>query len=245
MSNVIVFDTETTGMGKEDRVIQLAFSYSENGGEPMFFQTLCNTPPPIKPEAMATHHITPDMIKDKPTLMETEEYKFFEECTRDNHYLVAHNIKFDIDMITKEHQLNGDYRKIDTLKVMRKILPNVRYHTLQYLRYYLGLYKSEQEYCQNHGLEPISAHDALGDVIVLQMLLDKLLNSPKRKYTLEELHQITIEKATDAKLRFGKYKGSTVSEIVKSDRSYLDWVVNSMDRLDPETKEIIEYQLSK
>jgi hypothetical protein len=46
-------------------------------------------------------------------------------------------------------------------------------------------------------------------------------------------------------MRFGKHKGNKVSEVLKSDRSYLEWVIKGMDNLDPETKEAIVYQLAK
>ena len=66
--------------------------------------------------------------------------------------LVAHNAKFDIDMLIKEDV--HPKKVICTLKVARHMDPNgvIPKYNLQYLRYFLGI-KVEA-----------TAHDALGDI---------------------------------------------------------------------------------
>jgi DNA polymerase III epsilon subunit-like protein len=58
----IYLDTETTGTGPDDRLCQIAFK-TEQG---MITNELFNPGKPIAIEAMAVHHITNEMVKDKP-----------------------------------------------------------------------------------------------------------------------------------------------------------------------------------
>ena len=60
--NYIFLDTETTGNGEEDRLVQLAW-YCEKTG---FRKGLFKPPLPIKYGAMGVHHITNEEVEDKP-----------------------------------------------------------------------------------------------------------------------------------------------------------------------------------
>jgi len=243
MDRLIILDTETTGLGREDKIIQLAYCYHDLD-DTQFIQTMSDPQCVIKPEAMATHHITPEMLTGAQPLEDTQEFQMLRELMTSDYYLVAHNAQFDIQQLKKYNLNMGNYKLIDTLKVMRALLP-INRHDLQYVRYYLKLYEKEAEFRAKHKIDNITAHDAMGDVIVCYMIIDRLLNSTKRSYTLEELHQITVAPVTDVIMKFGKHKGSKISEILKSDRGYLEWIIKGMDNLDPETKEATIYQLAR
>jgi DNA polymerase-3 subunit epsilon len=58
----IFLDTETTGTGPDDRLCQIAFKT----GQGTIVNELFNPGKPIAIEAMAVHHITNEMVKDKP-----------------------------------------------------------------------------------------------------------------------------------------------------------------------------------
>ena len=58
----IFLDTETTGTEKEDRLCQLAYK-TEKGG---IVNKLFGPPLPIKTDSMCVHHITNEMVADKP-----------------------------------------------------------------------------------------------------------------------------------------------------------------------------------
>lgn len=58
----IFLDTETTGTDEDDRLCQLAYK-TEDG---TVVNELFHPGKPISIDAMSIHHITNDMVKDKP-----------------------------------------------------------------------------------------------------------------------------------------------------------------------------------
>ena len=75
MSKLIIFDTETTGLNQEDRIIQIGAIISELGNPNYFevaYNELCSSEIPIKIEAMSTHGIRQNDIKNKPLYNETK-----------------------------------------------------------------------------------------------------------------------------------------------------------------------------
>ncbi len=232
----VILDTETTGFEKNDRIIQLAFIVFDGMNiEP--FEAFCSTDTPINFSAMAVHHITPEMIEGKPRLIDTEEYQFLQELNNSDNYLVIHNAPFDLGMLAKEGFTNN-MKLIDTLKVTRHLAPSLESHAMQYLRYHRGLYKEEKSVEESLGIS-IKAHDAMGDIVVLYLLLKRLLESKSP----DELVDITSKPNLNNKIRFGKYKGKKISEIAKTDRAYLEWIINNLQDLDAETKYAIDYFL--
>ncbi len=160
MKKIIFFDTETTGNEpKKDFVCQLAYKTTD-----MTFNELFNPSIPIPPEASAITHITNKMVAGKPSFKKSTNYDDIKLLFEDhNSVVVAHNAKFDLAIINKEDIFPANY--ICTLRVARyldkeNIIPQYK---LQYLRYYLDI-EIEAE-----------AHDALGDVLVLEKLFERLL----------------------------------------------------------------------
>lgn len=236
--NFIILDTETTGFAEKDRIIQLAYIVFDGMNlEP--FETFCHTDQPINFSAMAVHHITPEMIENQPKLIDTEIYKFLEELNTEDNYLVIHNAPFDLDMLAKEGFQNK-MKVIDTLKVTKNLAPNLESHAMQYLRYHRGLYKEEAEITKLLGVE-IKAHDAMGDIVVLFLLFKRLLDGR----TPDELVEISQKQNIVNKLRFGKYRGQLISDVLKTDRGYLEWMIAKLTDLDPEIKASIEHFLNK
>ena len=60
----LFLDTETTGNGHADRHCQLAFKTNQG----LIVNELFNPGMPISIEAMSVHHITNEMVQDKPAL---------------------------------------------------------------------------------------------------------------------------------------------------------------------------------
>lgn len=50
---------------------------------------------------------------------------------------------------------------------------------------------------------------------------------------------MTLEQATAIKLSFGKYKGSTLGELVKQDPQYCDWLYSKNEKTDPVIKKAL------
>ena len=109
----IILDTETTGTGELDRVIQLGFMVL--GEKKVEVQNeFFSSDVPINFAAMEVHGITPDMLEGKSTCKESASYKRLLELNTDENYLIIHNAKFDIDMLKKEG-FATQMKVIDTL----------------------------------------------------------------------------------------------------------------------------------
>ena len=216
MKNIIFFDTETTGNTENDFICQIAY---KNGDET--FNELYKPSIKIPPEASAVHHITNKMIADKKSFKESENYgKLKELFENENSVAVAHNAIFDLTMLTKEDITPASF--ICTLRVARHLDPEgkIERYNLQYLRYLLEIEIEAQ------------AHDALGDVLVLEKLFERLQNkiTEEEKCTKEEAINKMIEISSHPsilrKINFGKYAGQNIEDIVKNDRGYLEWLYN-------------------
>ena len=115
---------------------------------------------------------------------------------------------------------------ICTLRVARALDKEnkIPQHKLQFLRYYLDI---EIE---------ATAHDALGDVLVLEKLFERLFNKIKEehKFTDEEALNHMIEISSRPSLMhsfsFGKYNGKTVEDVAKMDPGYLRWFLDTKEK---------------
>ena len=139
MAKYIILDTETTGTGDTDRVIQLG--YIVLGVNPIEVHNEFNSSDvPINFGAMEVHGITPDLLVGKPACTETTAYKRLLELNAPDNYLIIHNAPFDIKMLEKEG-FSTQMKVIDTLRVAKHVLPDEEAHRLQYFRYKMELYK--------------------------------------------------------------------------------------------------------
>ncbi len=231
---LIFLDTETTGTEEKDRLIQLAYRTSD-GKE---VNELFRVPIPISIEAMATHHITEKMLHGKPYFRESEVYHDLKERLERGEILVAHNAKFDIAMLEKEGIRVGSF--IDTLKVARALDPEgkIPSYKMQYLRYYLGIEIGA------------TAHDAWGDILVLEKLfyrmLKKMVESTGKTSDemIDEMIAISQKPSFIHRIQFGKYKGEKIEDIAREDPDYLRWLLKEKEK-NPEGEEDWIYTLRK
>ncbi len=231
MNKLLYIDTETTDIQSKD-LIQLAF-ITDN---PDIFMNMYLKPvQDISFGAMAIHNITPEDVKDCPTFEEAKlpkegidpNYKGnslheYLQFLADEYVWVAHNVDFDVEVLEKKGITIP--KTICTLKISRNALTtpegrDLESYKLQYLRYYLGLYKNEDK-------DHIKAHDALSDVYFLRDLY-KYLES-NTKLSIENMMLITKQPQVMREMSFGKYMGKTFEEIERVDREYLEWLVESM-----------------
>jgi len=214
---ILFFDTETTGNTHEDRIVQLAIK--ERGVQIPFINELFKAPFPIPFESSAVHHISNKMVANKPLFQESPRYSDIKELFESpDTIVVAHNSAFDVAMLAAEdiHPTNV----ICTYKTVRHIDIETQFtnYKLQYLRYALDMELD------------VGAHDALADVIVLELLfeylLKKLMDSGKTEdEALAEMQTITTEPAFMREFTFGKHKGMRVEEVAKIDPGYLSWLL--------------------
>lgn len=228
MATFVLLDTETTGTGEEDRIIQLAF-LALTGREVEAYDNYCDPGMPISYGAMAVHNITPEMIEGQPGFHETEAARALEALNREENIMVIQNAPFDLGMLKKEG-FAWKGKLIDTFRCAKHLMPDMESHGLQYLRYALGFYKTEGEEADKLGVE-IRAHDALGDVLVLKMLMSHIVNLAERD--INRLVELTKAPILIRHFRFGKYKNRPLEELAREDRGYLEWALANMD-LDPD-----------
>lgn len=231
MAVYILFDTETTGNKEEDRIIQLGAMIVHSKDKIETVNELCLAPVPIAIEAMAVHNITPEMIQNEVTYSQTLFASLIEQYNHTENFLIAHNINFDLSMLQKEG-FENHYTLIDTLRCAKHLLPERPNHNLQYLRYALEIYKIEEEEAQRLGVT-IKAHDAIGDVLVMKLLLSKLVELAKAKEPtqnpMQTLAALTQTPVMIKVFKFGKYKDKEIAQVAQEDRNYLQWMRNSME----------------
>jgi len=231
MAKYILFDTETTGASEQDRIIQVGAMVVHGREEIETLDELCSTVPPISLEAMEVHNITPDVIENQPPYAETIFAKQILEFNQKENYLIAHNISFDLGMLEKEG-FENNYTLIDTLRCAKHLLPESPYHRLQYLRYALELYKTEGAEADKLGIT-IKAHDAIGDVLIMKLLLSKLVALTQEKFVGEnpmvKLAELTQTPVLMKTFKFGKYRGREIADIATEDAGYIKWMRNNMD----------------
>jgi len=245
MAIYILFDTETTGNREEDRIIQVG-AMVFHGKEIEVYNELCSTPQEISVEAMEVHHITPDIIADKPLYAETDFAKRLNTLNHPENYLIAHNISFDLGMVEKEGFVN-QCQLIDTVRCAKHLYPELPYHRLQYLRYALELYKTEAQEAAKIGIT-IKAHEAIGDVLILKLLLSKLTQRCKEQFpeakVMEKLAELTQTPVMMQSFKFGKYKGRQIEGVAQEDMGYLKWMRKNLD-LDEDLAYTLDHYLEQ
>jgi exodeoxyribonuclease X len=235
---IIILDTETTGSAQSDRICQLSFLVCNEELEiETIYNDLCTPPLPISFEAMAIHHITPEMLEGKVNCQESRAYKALCELNHPSNLLVIQNAAFDLGMLEKEG-FTSQMQLIDTFRILRAYYPNDgTSSSLQYKRYQWGLYHFEAEQCQQLGIT-LSAHDALSDVIVLKNLFEKLSN----EHSLPKMILACEAPMILEYIPYGKHKGKRFGEIAKVARGDLHYMLKS-ESLDQDIKASIEHSL--
>ncbi len=245
MAKYVLFDTETTGNQEHDRIIQVGAMIVHSKDEIEVLDELCQAPVPISVEAMEVHNITPEIIADKGLYDETDFALKLQQLNQKENYLIAHNIAFDLGMLEKEG-FENHYTLIDTLRCAKHLLPDSPNHRLQYLRYALELYQIEEAEAQNLGIT-IKAHDAIGDVLVMKLLLSKLVRLTQEKFAgmnpMQKLAELTQTPVIMKTFKFGKYKDREIADIVHEDKGYLTWMRANLD-LDEDMTFTLDYYLA-
>ena len=189
----VVVDVETTG-GRAlygDRITEIAAVVVKNGKIVELFETLVNPERPIPYFISQLTNITWDMVRDAPT---------FDRVAPDivrvleGNVFVAHNATFDWRFVTAEvsrcagQRLRG--RKLCTVKVARKILPQLSRRSLDYVaRYY--------------GVEITNRHRAAGDALATAKCFIRMIGdlSDRGYHTWDDLDALLRKPAGRRKKR--------------------------------------------
>ena len=245
MAKLIIFDTETTGLNEEDKIIQVGAIISELGNNEHIekYDELCLSEIPIKIEAMSIHGIRQNDIENKPFYKDTNFKKTLDNLNNNENYLIAHNLDFDLNMLKKEGFTNH-CKLIDTLQCAKHLyeigeeingykVPN---HKLQTFRYMLLEQEDEEKEAKKYGVE-IKAHDAIGDVVILKLFLLKLYFRVKEKFNItnsihifNKMVELTTLPVEVKVINFGKHNGKTITEIENIDSGWIDWLFREQQK---------------
>ncbi len=161
----VVVDVETTGgTPPYDRITEIAAVVVRDGRIQEIFETLVNPERSIPPFVSRLTNISWDMVKHAP--------KFAEIAPRvmqalEGNVFVAHNAQFDWKFVCNEmnralgNRLGG--RRLCTVKLARKVLPQLHRRSLDFVANY-------------YGVEIAGRHRAGGDALATARCLIRLLD---------------------------------------------------------------------
>lgn len=237
---LVIFDLESTGISvSKDRIIEYSFIKINPNQEKEVKTQRINPTIHIPEESSLIHGIYDDDVADAPTFKVVAKNlaKWLEGCD-----LGGFNaIKFDIPMLIEEFlraEVNFDVSN-------KKLIDAQRFFHLMEKRNLSAAYKF---YC-NKTLE--NAHSAEADTLATAEILEAQVerydgaevqdNLGKKlgifANDMEQLHNLTFNKMVDLAGRmayndrgeivfnFGKHRGKPVTQVLKSEPSYFDWIM--------------------
>jgi len=153
MERFAVIDTETTGFGKTDRLVEVAVVLVEGNEIIQEWETLINPERDISNSNI--HGITSEVVSLAPTFAEIDS-----EFSRLIHgsIMVAHNISFDQRMLEQEYS-----------RVKKQVDLGMGFCTLQATKLKLEVA------CEEYGITNVSAHRALTDARATALIFIKIL----------------------------------------------------------------------
>lgn len=206
----VCLDCETTGLdAKQDRIIEVAVMCFDARQVFAQMESLVNPECVIPDTSIAIHHITSDMVADKPTI-ERVLPEILEIIGQ--HIIIGHGVKFDIDLLANAAERHN---------IPAKIRYNPYLDTLRMARLYGESPVNSLEHLRMHFNVPLEgAHRAMSDVIVNR---EVFLHLAKRYKTTEQVFDALARPILMASMPFGKHKGRPFKEIPLQ---YLQWMAN-------------------
>ncbi|GJG88497.1 hypothetical protein tb265_36780 [Gemmatimonadetes bacterium T265] len=175
----VVVDVETTGGSPENghRITEIAAVVVEGGEVRDVYETLVNPERGIPPEIMRLTGISWEMVRDKAPFAGVCDDVVGAIAGR---VFVAHNAAFDWRFVRAEvartsgRQLDG--RRLCTVRLARKLLPQLRSRSLGYVAEWYGATKFAETYFEGrHGRGRPWRHSAAGDAVATAHCLIRLL----------------------------------------------------------------------
>lgn len=159
---IIVFDLETTGFGRNDRIVEFGAVRMEGNRVIDHVHHLVNPGMLIPPETTAVHHITNEMVEQAPRwkAVARECFDFLFQGLP----IVSHNMSFDARMLAQQVDPRHWPRDIYTLCTLTEARQ----------RGHKGKAKLT-ELAEHYNLEYGTEHAALSDSIVTGMLARRFM----------------------------------------------------------------------
>jgi DNA polymerase-3 subunit epsilon len=224
---IAFIDLETTGINiSNDRIVEIAMVKVLPDGSHLVKRKLINPQIPIPQASTDVHGITNEMVKDAPTFKQAgnEIKQFIDQCD-----LAGYNSnRFDIPMLIEEFLRAGLEFTLDGKKLLdvQKVFHMMEQRTLS------AAYKF---YC-GKALE--NAHGAEVDATATWEVLEAQVERyPQIGTTVESIVKFTGEddivdfarrfvKENGIEIfNFGKHKGKPVTQVLKEEPQYYDWMM--------------------
>jgi len=224
---IAFIDLETTGINiSTERIVEIAMVKISPDGTQQIKRKLINPQMPIPKASSDIHGITDEMVKDAPTFKQAanEIKQFIDNCD-----LAGYNSnRFDIPMLIEEFLRSGLEFTLDGKKLLdvQKVFHMMEQRTLG------AAYKF---YC-NKSLE--NAHSAEVDATATWEVLEAQVERyPQIGNTVDSIVKFTGEddivdfarrfvKENGIEIfNFGKHKGKPVTQVLKEEPQYYDWMM--------------------
>ena len=235
MSIINFIDIETTGFGfkKLDRIVEFAILKYEPFKKEIIDQVveLINPEIVISNEVSKIHGIKNEHVKNKP-IME-EKINLLIEMMSENNYVAGHNIdRFDIPFIFQEiirtgKQIPRNFYIVDTFKLSKKLIPDLKSYSLDSLCDYFEIDKTKR-----------IVHGALIDCELTKEVFNKLrdrfelidhlifvdenyIDNKKLNYNLQKK---SLEKKSPQYLGLELEEEKIILNLLKQERAFLPWI---------------------
>lgn len=164
LDDYTIIDIETSNNGRKyGEIVEISCVKVRNNEIVATFDELIKPTKPIDPWTQSIHHISNEMVRNKPSIKEV--YPKLLDFVGDD-LLIGHNVHFDINFIYDYHQelnqppLSNHF--LDTLRLARRTLPKMSSYSLSNLS-------------EHFGFEP-TTHRALEDCLATHRLYQILKN---------------------------------------------------------------------
>ena len=244
---VVFFDLEATGTSPErDRIVEVALLRREPDGTEKTFSSLVNPGMPIPPEAIAIHKITDEMVQGQPSFVQVAArlMDFIGDADLSGFGIA----RYDIPLLQAEFKRVGLAFPLEG----RAVVDALAIYHRQEPRNLAAAYKF---YC---GQSLDGAHRAEADVkassAVLWAQLERYAQLPRDMEGLSVFCRAArdsqgvdaegkfVWRHGKASFNFGKHRTLTLEEVVKKERSYVEWLMTA-EKTTPELAEICRHAL--
>ena len=224
---IAFIDLETTGINLgTDRILEIAIVKILADGTKSIKRKLINPGIPIPKASSDVHGITDEMVKDAPSFkMVAQEFKqILDGCD----FAGYNSNRFDIPMLMEEFLRAGvefdmrNRRLLDVQNIFHKMEPRTlsaayRYYCNKTLE---GAHGAEVDASATYEilLSQIERYPELGNTVesILKMMGEDQIVDFARRFIMADGVEV---------FNFGKYKGRPVSDVLKSEPQYYDWMM--------------------